>query len=79
MNRQLFELGQVQAGDGNEVGRRSEPPCGALGLLQQAVNGLDESVRSVADHSRYDRLGALRIILASYLNGSSRHRLAQIN
>ena len=54
----MLELGHVQIGDGDEVGRRAEPARGALGLLQQTVHGLDEGVGSVVDHSPHDGVGA---------------------
>ena len=55
----MLELGHAQVGDGDEVGRCAKAPCGALGLLQQAVHGLDEGVGSVVDHAPHDGLGAL--------------------
>ena len=40
----MLESGQPQVGNGDEVLARPKAPCGALGLLQQPVHGLDEGV-----------------------------------
>ena len=53
----MLELGHAKVGDGDEVGRGAEAPCGTLGLLKQAIHSLDEGVGSVVDHSPHDGLG----------------------
>ena len=58
MSRQMLELGHAKVGDGDEVGRGAEAPCGALGLLKQTIHGLDEGVGSVVDYFPHDGLGA---------------------
>ena len=47
----MCELGHAQVSDGDEVVGRSEAAGGALGLLQQAVHGLDEGIGAVVHHA----------------------------
>ena len=63
----MFELGHTQVGDGNEVGRCAEAASGPLGLLEQAVHGLDEGIRAVVDHAPDDGIGALANGLGQFL------------
>ena len=58
---------------------RSPRASGALGLLPQAVHGLDEGVRSVVAHSPHYRLRALDERFGQRQERSSRQRLAQLN
>ena len=43
----MGELAQAQVGDGDEVGCRPKAAGRALGLLHQAVHGLDEGVATM--------------------------------
>src|ERR1019366_3305195 len=56
---QMLESGQPQVGNGDEVLARAKAPCGALGLLQQPVHGLDEGVAAVIGHAAHHRAEAL--------------------
>ena len=65
----MLELGHPQIRDGNEVGCRSEPSGGALGLLQQAVHRLHIGVTSVVQHAAHHPSQALLQSGGQFLEG----------
>jgi hypothetical protein len=54
-------------------------PRAALGLLQQPVHRLDEGVAAVIEHAAHDASNRSLSVAASFLNGSSRQRRAQLS
>ena len=78
IGRQVFELGHTQVGDGDEVCGGSEASGSTLGLLQQPVHRLHVGMLRLSSMPRTTPSRRCLSVLASFLNGSSRLRLAQL-